>query len=44
MARMPRVYFEGCAQHIIQRGNNRAVCFFCDADYAFYCQDTSGCS
>lgn len=38
MARMPRLYVEGCAQHIIQRGNNRAVCFYCDADYAFYLQ------
>ena len=38
MARMPRLYVEGCAQHIIQRGNNRTVCFYCDADYAFYLQ------
>ena len=38
MARMPRLFLEGCAQHIIQRGNNRSVCFFCDADYAFYLQ------
>jgi putative transposase len=38
MARMPRLYVEGCTQHIIQRGNNRAVCFYCDADYAFYLQ------
>jgi hypothetical protein len=38
MARMPRAYFEVCAQHIIQRGNNRAVCFFSEADYGFYCQ------
>lgn len=38
MARRPRLYIEGCAQHIIQRGNNRSVCFFADADYAFYLQ------
>jgi putative transposase len=38
MARMPRLYMEGCAQHIVQRGNNRSVCFFSAADYAFYCQ------
>ncbi len=38
MARMPRLYVEGCAQHVIQRGNNRSVCFYCDADYAFYLQ------
>ncbi len=38
MARMPRLYVEGCAQHVIQRGNNRSACFFCEADYAFYLQ------
>ncbi len=38
MARMPRLFVEGCAQHIVQRGNNRSVCFFAEADYAFYCQ------
>jgi len=38
MARMPRLFVEGCPQHIIQRGNNRSACFFCDADYAFYLQ------
>ncbi len=36
MARMPRLYVEGCAQHVVQRGNNRSACFFCEADYAFY--------
>jgi putative transposase len=35
---MPRLYVEGCTQHIIQRENNRAVCFYCDVDYAFYLQ------
>lgn len=35
---MPRLFVEGCSQHIIQRGNNRSVCFFSDADYAFYLQ------
>ncbi len=38
MARMPRLFVEGFAQHVIQRGNNRSVCFFCEADYAFYLQ------
>ncbi len=28
MARKPRLYLEGCAQHVIQRGNNRDVCFY----------------
>ncbi|VUD50959.1 hypothetical protein TDB9533_01325 [Thalassocella blandensis] len=36
MARRPRLYVEGCAQHIVQRGNNRDACFYADADYAFY--------
>ena len=38
MARKPRLYVDGCAQHIIQRGNNRAACFYADVDYAFYLQ------
>lgn len=36
MARLPRLYVAGCAQHIIQRGNNRSVCFFEQTDYAVY--------
>jgi putative transposase len=36
MARLPRLYMEGCPQHIIQRGNNRQACFFADEDYTFY--------
>lgn len=36
MARLPRLYMEGCPQHIIQRGNNRQACFFADEDCAFY--------
>lgn len=35
MARLPRLYFEGCAQHIVQSGNNRDVCFRSETDYAF---------
>jgi putative transposase len=38
MARLPRVYLQGCAQHVVQRGNNRSACFYTDADYAFYLQ------
>lgn len=26
----------GCAQHIIQRGNNRNACFYSESDYKFY--------
>lgn len=36
MARLPRLYFPGCAQHLIQRGNNREACFYSEADYKAY--------
>lgn len=36
MARLPRLYIPGCPQHVIQRGNNRAPCFYHDADYKAY--------
>ncbi|CAH0992542.1 hypothetical protein SIN8267_02675 [Sinobacterium norvegicum] len=36
MARLPRLYVEGCAQHIIQRGNNREACFYDESDYKAY--------
>lgn len=36
MARLPRLDLAGIPQHVIQRGNNRSVCFFAEADYAFY--------
>ena len=36
MARLPRLYLPGCAQHIIQRGNNREPCFYDQADYKTY--------
>ena len=36
MARLPRLYLPGCAQHIIQRGNNREACFFREEDYKTY--------
>jgi putative transposase len=36
MARLPRLYVEGCSHHVIQRGNNRQACFFADEDYAIY--------
>lgn len=26
VARLPRLYLPGCAQHVIQRGNNREAC------------------
>ncbi|CAA0114175.1 Uncharacterised protein [Halioglobus japonicus] len=36
MPRLPRLYAPGCAHHIIQRGNNRADCFFENADRVRY--------
>ena len=36
MARLPRYFVAGQAQHIIQRGNNREPIFVCDSDYRFY--------
>ena len=34
MARLPRISPIGIPQHVIQRGNNRQVCFCRDEDYA----------
>jgi len=36
MARLPRLYMEGCPQHVIQRGNNREACFYDEEDYNVY--------
>lgn len=36
MPRTPRFELPGVPQHVIQRGNNRAACFFGDADRRFY--------
>jgi len=36
MPRRPRLQLAGVPFHIIQRGHNRAACFFADADYACY--------
>lgn len=36
MARLQRFTPVGIPQHIIQRGNNRQVCFVCEQDMAFY--------
>ncbi len=36
MPRRPRLYLSGHPQHIVQRGHNRAACFFADEDYRFY--------
>jgi putative transposase len=36
MARLPRMNLPGVAQHIIQRGNNRQICFSSSQDYLVY--------
>jgi len=36
MARLPRLDLAGVPQHVIQRGNNKNVCFVSDEDYAAY--------
>ena len=36
MSRLPRLYLPGCAQHVIQRGNNREACFYGEEDYKAY--------
>ena len=36
MPRRARVLIPGVPLHLIQRGNNRSVCFFSDDDYLFY--------
>lgn len=36
MARLPRFCPVGMPQHVIQRGNNRQVCFVCEQDFAAY--------
>ncbi len=36
MARLPRFCPPGIAQHVIQRGNNRSVCFAAEKDFSAY--------
>ena len=36
MARKTRMYLSGVPAHIVQRGNDRQACFYCDDDYEFY--------
>jgi len=36
MARLPRIYIQGCSYHLVQRGNNREPCFYTEQDYATY--------
>ena len=39
MPRRARLAVAGIPWHIIQRGNNRAACFYCEADYSRFLQD-----
>jgi len=36
MPRRARMYISGMPYHIVQRGNNREACFYCDEDYQLY--------
>lgn len=36
MPRRARLAVAGIPWHIVQRGNNRGACFFCDEDYHYY--------
>ena len=36
MARLLRIYLQGCSYHIVQRVNNREPCLYSDQDYATY--------
>jgi len=36
MARLPRICSPGIPQHVIQRGNNRQICFGSDEDFSAY--------
>jgi len=36
MPRRPRIVMPNMPQHLIQRGNNRQVCFYADEDYLLY--------
>lgn len=44
MARLPRIVIPEQPLHIIQRGNNRAPCFFADEDYRFYLESLKDAS
>jgi putative transposase len=44
MARLPRFCPAGLPQHIIQRGNNRNICFADDQDFAAYAHWLYECS
>jgi putative transposase len=44
MARLPRICLPGIPQHVIQRGNNRQVCFASEEDFAAYAHWLGECA
>jgi putative transposase len=38
MPRRARLSVPGIPWHIIQRGNNRSICFYAEEDYQFICR------
>lgn len=42
MPRRARVVLPNVPLHVIQRGNNRAVCFHAEEDFAFYLEWLAG--
>ena len=42
MPRRPRLKLAGIPVHLIQRGNNRGVCFFAEDDHQFYLDHLGG--
>jgi hypothetical protein len=41
MSRLPRICPMGMAQHIIQRGNNRQICFGSEQDFFAYVRSSA---
>ena len=44
MPRRKRIYIPGLPYHIVQRGNNREVCFVSSDDYQFYLELWKECA
>jgi putative transposase len=44
MPRHPRRFLPGVPVHLIQRGNNRKVCFFTERDYIVYLDKLRECA
>lgn len=44
MPRKPRFNLIGVPQHVIQRGNNRELCFFAEEDYQLYLDALAECA